>query len=294
MRPDMCKVIVERPRYGSRLKKRKKHWKKGYRKYVSHEFARENLPRREPMLGAWRGKDKSLNEHLGPLKKFLRSQVGRPWDLVHRDLCEHISFANAVQSHVLDHLHCFVAQPVEVHGSRVIGTVSAGLRGRTLQKGDMYVCPKTGLLKVAKDPRQNFLPTAIRAEPRLWYVRDADGWWEVRLQVWDRRLRDPATGEWFTQRRRPEPFDVWCGCLVTDRMKSEFPYAAEEYAISKRGLRPGEVSAILKRYGSRKRLERDLHNWSGYGRQVGASNVVAVQAGDQTIAMSDHGRPIGY
>lgn len=69
MREDMDKVIVERPRIGSRLPSRKK----GYRKYVQNT-AIDNLPLREPMLGRWRGRERWLNEHLGPMRRFLRSR----------------------------------------------------------------------------------------------------------------------------------------------------------------------------------------------------------------------------
>jgi hypothetical protein len=103
MREDMDKVIVERPRVGSRMPSRKK----GYRKSLQNVDA-DDLPNREPMLGRWRGREKCLNEHLGPMRRFLRSQVGRPWNRVHQELCEHVSFDNAAQKHVLTHVFDFV------------------------------------------------------------------------------------------------------------------------------------------------------------------------------------------
>src|SRR5215216_3972 len=115
MRADMAKVIVERPRVGSRLPSRKK----GYRKYIQHtDF--DNLPRREPLLGHWRGKGRWLNEHLGPMRRFLRSNVGRPWNKVHQELCEHVCFDNPVQSHVLTHVFDFVRQHVELRGGEIV------------------------------------------------------------------------------------------------------------------------------------------------------------------------------
>ena len=115
MRSDMDKVIVERPRFGSRRSSRRK----GYRKYLQ-SMPVEELPRNEPMLGRWRGRDKWLNDHLGPMRRFLRSNVGRPWNKVHQDLCEHVSFDNAVQSHVLDHIYDFVHKHVEVEDSSTV------------------------------------------------------------------------------------------------------------------------------------------------------------------------------
>lgn len=141
MRADMAKVIVERPRIGSRARSRKK----GYRKYIQ-ATGLESLPRREPMLGRWRGLGRCLNEHLAPMRRFLESSVGRPWNHVHRDLCEHVSFQNAVQAHVLVHIFQFVQKHVEYRGRDVIAT-SGWHRGRALERGAMYICPRTGLLK---------------------------------------------------------------------------------------------------------------------------------------------------
>jgi hypothetical protein len=94
MRADMAKVIVERPRWGSDLPPKKK----GYRRSLQ-KFDVAELPRREPLPGRWRGLQKSLNEHLGPMRRFLRSQVGRPWNKVHQDLCEHVSFDDVIRPH---------------------------------------------------------------------------------------------------------------------------------------------------------------------------------------------------
>ncbi len=114
MRADMAKVIVERPRVGSRAPSRKK----GYRKYVQRTGV-ENLPQRAPLLGHWRGLERWLNEHLGPMRRFLPSNVGRPWNKVHAELCEHVCFDNPVQSHVLTHVFDYVQQHVEICGRDV-------------------------------------------------------------------------------------------------------------------------------------------------------------------------------
>src|SRR5262245_26241195 len=136
MRPDMAKVIVERPRWGSRAPSRKK----GYRKFV-YQTGIENLPSREPMLGRWHGRGRWLNEHLGPMRRFLRSNVGRPWNKVHQELCEHVNFDNAVQSHVLTHIFQFVHQRIELQGREVMEARGSRRRQYPLPVGTMYVCP---------------------------------------------------------------------------------------------------------------------------------------------------------
>jgi hypothetical protein len=149
MREDMAKVIVERPRYGSRNRSRKK----GYRKYIQ-KSPMDELPSREPLLGRWRGMSKSLNEHLGPMRRFLRSNVGRPWNKVHQELCEHVSFNNAVQAHVLAHIQQYVHRHVDLVEGAVVHRQRCWLGSRSLKPDEMYVCPATGLLKVVRRSRR--------------------------------------------------------------------------------------------------------------------------------------------
>lgn len=99
MRSDMSKVIVERPRRGGTCEP------KGRRRNRDLE----DLPQHESMLGKGRGWDrKELNENLQPLKRFLGSRVGHPWDKVYSEISEHLRPTNAVQQHVRDHLHNYV------------------------------------------------------------------------------------------------------------------------------------------------------------------------------------------
>src|SRR4051812_39875839 len=106
MRADMAKVIVERPRVGSRARGKGK----GYKRRLAR-IAPEDRPRREGMKHHG-GNTKSLNEHLGPLGRYLEGQVGRPWNDVFAEICAHIDRNSAVQDHVRDHLGDFVTTDV--------------------------------------------------------------------------------------------------------------------------------------------------------------------------------------
>ena len=89
MRSDMSKVIVARPRLGSRNKARAK----GRRR----ELQREGLDgHRLEGIKRLRGGTKILNEHLGPLRRYLESQVGRPWDKVFSEICARAGRSAAV------------------------------------------------------------------------------------------------------------------------------------------------------------------------------------------------------
>ena len=82
MRSDMAKVIVERPRIGSSMRGKSK----GYRRSLQR-LDHETLPSKEGIKRRHLGHRKWLNEHLGPLRRYLDSQVGRPWNKVFSEIC---------------------------------------------------------------------------------------------------------------------------------------------------------------------------------------------------------------
>jgi hypothetical protein len=167
MRADMAKVIVERPRYGSRCK----HPPKGERKR-RQKLGLDGLPRREGVRRRWGGLQKGLNEHLGPLRRYLDANVGRPWDKVFSEVCANISRDSAVQDHVRDHVEDYVERHVIlIDGVPCLGRVTWGLLGWKYgqplsamgRRPRWYVCPRSGLLKRVPRPRP---APAKKATPR--------------------------------------------------------------------------------------------------------------------------------
>lgn len=234
MRRDMAKVLVERPRGGSRLPSRKK----GYRKYVQSRGV-EDLPRREPLLGAWRGMQRHFNEHLGPMRRFLRGNVGRPWNKIHQELCEHVSFDSPVQKHVLTHVFDYVVLKAEVRGEVVY---ERSWRGpRRLTPGQMYVCPQTGLLKVVRRSRSRRPLRQVQLDAgRMCLLREGS-WWEVIV----RQLPDDPGELW----------DVWLGRAVSSLSlaKMNATYGGRVFATACRALSPNQVRALHKRVRERRR-----------------------------------------
>lgn len=155
MRADMGKVLVERPRLG---RSRAAKWPgKGYRKRMKKYFdAGDSPPQREGMKVSYGFNTKFFNEHLGPLRRFLNSNVGRPWDKVYSEICQHVDRGNVVQKHILTHLFDYVV----VNTVLIDGEPCRGERGwshyygeplRTSDRRDRwYVCPKSGLLRKSK------------------------------------------------------------------------------------------------------------------------------------------------
>ena len=153
MRPDMAKVIVERPRVGSSMRGKSK----GNRKSLQRLW-HEGLPSHEGIKRRHQGHTKYLNEHLGPLRRYLDSQVGRPWNKVFSEICAHIDRSSAVQDHVRDH----VAEYVAIHVIEIDGVVCFGEGrgyGRSLREwgsSHWYVCPRSGILKRNRPRKRSY------------------------------------------------------------------------------------------------------------------------------------------
>ncbi len=171
MRYDMAKVIVERPR-------RKGHaWNKpkGYQRRL-RQYGEDGPPCQEGIKSRWQCHTKFLNEHLGPLRRYLQSQVGRPWDKVFSEICAHISRNSAVQDHVRDHVEDYVAlHVVLIDGVPCNGEGGYGY-GKPLHRlrwKPWYVCPRTGILKRVK-PRMRWKGRPPKSRELPQYVRVSD------------------------------------------------------------------------------------------------------------------------
>jgi hypothetical protein len=148
MRADMAKVIVERPR----KKGRAWHKPKGNQRRLAR-YGEDGPPAHEGIKACWMSRTKYLNEHLGPLRRYLNSQVGRPWNKVFSEICAHIDRSSAVQDHVRDHVEQYVTR----HVLLIDGVLCSGEGGWNYGKPldrlgyrPWFVCPRTGLLRRVK------------------------------------------------------------------------------------------------------------------------------------------------
>ena len=139
MREDMDKVIVERPRWGSR-------WigsGEGRRYRAS-----EDVPSKQGMRQGYRLR-KDLNEDLNPLKRYIASQVNRPWIKVYGELCANIDRRNTVQAHIFTHIDSFVERHTRLIDGKVfvLGRYG-GHKPEPLDQSsvELYVHPRTGIL----------------------------------------------------------------------------------------------------------------------------------------------------
>jgi hypothetical protein len=226
MRSDMAKVIVERPRGGQRLKS-----PKGYHRRLQR-IAPEDQLKRESITRPWVNSGKWLSERLGPLRKYLWSQLGRPWDKVFSEICQHIRLDSAVQSHVRDHIGDFVEVSVElVNGVPYAKT--GWRRSRRVDERMLYVCPKTGLLRAGK--RQQLPPiTQLRVNDSRQF-RCLNGiWYEVAV----RRIPSDPEGAWDARLDKP---------VYRFRVgEATATYGAEVYALSKRKVSNNELNEVRR------------------------------------------------
>ena len=167
MRSDMSKVIVERERLYARTSY---HDTRAERK---HDLS-EEAPYSEGIRRPYGWNTKALNENLSPLRGFLRSRVGRPWNKVYSEISENLKPSSAVQQHVRDHLKDYVTLEIVEKGDGYYSR-HASRWERRLYKGALYV-DKHGILRIlkrdtppkAKGATQHFLITSLteRTEQR--------------------------------------------------------------------------------------------------------------------------------
>jgi len=187
MREDMCKVIVERPR--------------------KHKGGDADATRRRndfdgpQFLGIRAGYTyRALNENLSPLRRYLRAQVGRPWDKVYGEIAAGIDRRNTVQQHVYQHIDDFIAVQVQVHGDELVD-----LRRRSYWRNDrrlsqeLYVDPRTGIIRRNEHYRARTREKAERDRLRQAQIH-------ARRRVVDRgTLLLLLEGAWFEVHVEPLP-----------------------------------------------------------------------------------------
>ena len=183
---------------------------------------------------------KYLNENLAPLRRFLAGSVGRPWSKIYAELAEHLKPASAVQQHVRDHLKDFVALRAVVLGGRLFDATNWP---RRVWAGDLFVCPRTGLLKIARGepaPRHRRVGSAAL----------------VRL-IDERRAARIEHGAWFEFTLAPLP-------PLEQRVATDVllgvPVHGHEHDIARAIGRPGVYTVAKRQLGKREILRLALRD----------------------------------
>jgi hypothetical protein len=260
MRSDMNKVIVERPRL------LRGDWLGGGRESGFRQFLQDET--RAPKIGMRAGHQnrKWLNENLAPLRRFLESSAGRPWDKVLSELRAGIDVRNTVQAHILEHVEDFVKTDVRL---RMIVDARGRERGcvfeaRLRWSGEwedvrlgyapLFVDPRTGILRATQSRHHRAEAERARektnAEEAFAHTRTlADGRLARSFEgVWYAIETAPIPGEklYYGKKQRMKPVEKAKLPRVYDVLKRVWVsrFDAEEYVTTKTQLGKKELKLL--------------------------------------------------
>lgn len=158
MRKDMAKVVTERPRRGHSNASSKWGRRLGKNEYAldDHGANRARVSRHRQY--GWNAKE--FSDSLGPLRRYLRKQVGRPWDKVWSEITATLDSRSLTGQHIFDHirweveLDAWLGDDGRLYHKRRWGTIE-------LVSG-LYVHPVTRLLARKSERKSAFGYGAFR------------------------------------------------------------------------------------------------------------------------------------
>lgn len=240
MRSDMHKVLVESPRGGQA-------WS---RSFPRPAYDPESAPRKEGMRQRHTNR-KWFGEHLGPLKRWLRSQVGRPWSDLRKELSTVVRVDNVVRAHIRLHLFqmvhensCLVDGRIWVHSYG--GPVPLASIRPSAREPVFYVDPISGLLLEHRRPTRQeraSLVARLLGQRLLWIT---DEWLLRRIQ-----------NQWYDCRMKRLP--------IRSSSESNIPTAVQYDAAEDKFLGPIEATSLYGRPAicvhHRPLTRRELKRW---------------------------------
>ena len=237
MRADMHKVIVERPRWGGG---RERHNRRA-------NVPLEDRPTRESMRAAHTDR-KSFGENLAPLRRWLRSQVGRPWGDIYSDACSVIKPDSTVRKHIKVHLLEMVERHTFLRNGEVWCFQCGWWNANEVQVAKIggswacfYVHPRSGLLWDVWPGRR----------PPSWREREAQKRAEACRWLNEETALLKLNGCWFECDMRPLPADERmrtydsASRMLLSRREAERRYGKPVICVGKRQLSRRE----LKHFG---------------------------------------------
>jgi hypothetical protein len=146
MRDDMAKVVTERPRRGH-AEKSKKTTGRAIRRYDPEVDYDEpvRLPISRGRQYGWNAKE--FSDLINPLKRYLRSSVGRPWNKVHSELSEKLDRRSVSGSHIWDHVMGEIETQCDIAPDGLAYTRNRRFRPADWPIVGLYVDPTTGLIR---------------------------------------------------------------------------------------------------------------------------------------------------
>lgn len=156
MRPDFHQILTEAPRH----------------KHPPTPRTRDPEATKEPMRAGYREKFE-FGDRLGPLRRMLRAQVGRPWDDVYREICAWAKGTTLAGHHILEHVRAEVTHDLVRFGRRAL------------------FVDDDGILRAHAERRrvEHQADPCVLREGGVRWLATAHGWYRPRVDVplrWDR------------------------------------------------------------------------------------------------------------
>lgn len=210
MRPDMGRIIVDKPRRApSPQKGRERH------------AIDEDAPKRERMRETTHGRfsepvSARFTDRLAPLKRWLASNCGRPWNKVYSEIRRVAPWNNPKGQHLLSHVFQYVSFPGERSYESTYGGRNFGI---WFYVDEHWILRQT---KITKEKPINYPATRI--------VVDADHEYRMHNGLW-----------WFVTYKTAFSMHVYD---ILEQKQLYLP-AGERYAAHKRQLGKREIKKIL-------------------------------------------------
>lgn len=194
MRSDISRVIIGRPRSNSEERDERR---KGRHR---EERLATDAAKTESMSGNRFHRNKDFTDVLAPLVGYLRKNVGKHWDKVHKDISANLKITSMAQSHVLDHLNQMVEKSVimKLKGKKYKPYTTDGLpisvsNDHWRHYHGFFVDPRTGILRLAPvDGRYSrysgWLGKSVRQVPKtiklgkFEYKKVDNVWYQIVLE----------------------------------------------------------------------------------------------------------------
>src|SRR5579872_2309186 len=98
MRDDMAKVVTERPRRGHAERSKKWGCRLNPKDCDLDDYGARRAPIASRRQYGWNSKE--FSDLLGPLRRYLHAQVGRPWDKVWSEITETLDNRSLTGQHI--------------------------------------------------------------------------------------------------------------------------------------------------------------------------------------------------
>lgn len=223
MRPDMQRVLIDCYRGGLRIKSDRSGKPRVQQYPDADSDAGPHSPKR--LRTRW------FNDNLGPLRRWLRAQFGRPWNNVWSELCDGVDRNTMAGQHLLEHVFWEVERDCRMDGRVALKSVDRRWRGGRVE--GPYVHPRTRLLRW-----QAPLPKPRPQPPQDWRL----------LPKGDERLLRKVHGLWFA--------------LKVDVLGQEWQLDAKTRAEAHVITLGGQAYRVLgqRQLSTRELRTHDLHN----------------------------------